>query len=136
MINIKFNQKGVTLIEVVLVMICVMFLIVIINDIPPSISSINKSRHQDIAKNIVDKELETLRKQGYANLANGLVNFSDPNLTQLTTPTATVDIENCPSNICTLSEKIKNVVVTVTWHESGAIKNVQGTTLIGEGGLN
>ena len=132
----KSNQNGVTIIEVLLVIACLMFLVLIINNIPPSISSINKSRHQAIARDIVNKELETLRKQGYANLANGLVNFSDTNLTKLPTPSATVDIENCPVSICTLSEKLKSVVVTVTWYESGAIKNIQMTTLIGQGGLN
>lgn len=135
-LNDNFSQRGVTFIEVLLVMLVLSFLILVINDIPSSIQSINKSRHQSMARDIANKEVETLRKTGYDNLTNGLVNFSDPNLSQLPYATATVDIENCPISVCTLSEKVKIVTVTVSWNESGPIKNVSMTTLIGEGGLN
>lgn len=132
------NQKGVSLMELVLVIAAVGFLVLLIANLPSSISSINKSRHMSLARDITSKEIDSLRKQTY----NGLtittepVTFSDSSLMDLPTPTATYEISDCPADICPNAEKIKKIKVKVTWKEQGDNKVVELTTLIAEGGLS
>lgn len=124
--------------ELVLVIAAVGFLVLLIGNLPSSISSINKSRHMSLARDITSKQIDSLRKQTY----NGLtittepVTFFDSSLTDFSTPTATYEISDCPADICLNSEKIKKIKVKVTWKEQGDNKVVELTTLIAEGGLS
>lgn len=129
------NQKGISLVEVVLAAAVVIFLALLINSLPSSISSINKSKHSSIARDIASKEIEFLRKQDYDNLVIGSNTFTDSKLLSLPSSNASYNIEDCPPQICTQSEKIKKATVAVYWLESGENKKVELTTLISDGGL-
>jgi Tfp pilus assembly protein PilE len=128
-------QSGVTLIELILVVLTIAFLALLINNLPSSISSINKSRHASIARDIVTQKLDSLRKLTYTNLSNGTNDFTDPNLTNLPNSTAIYIVEDCPASICTSSEASKKVTVEVSWKESGDIKKIQLVTLVSDGGI-
>lgn len=128
-------QKGVSFAELILVIAAVAFLGLIISNLPSSVATINKSRHASIAQEIATREVDYLRKQTYANLPNGINTFSDSNLSSLPGATATYEIKNCPAEICTSQEMVKQLEVKVSWKEGGDSKNVDLVTLIGEGGV-
>lgn len=129
------NQRGVSLVELILVIAAVAFLILLLANLPSAISSITKSQHASLARNIVNKQTDYLRKQTYANLANGTNFFSDSALSSLPHPTASYKVEDCPPAVCSNSENLKQITVTVLWTENGDNKSIEVVTLVGEGGL-
>lgn len=131
----KTNEKGLSMIELVLVLLVVSFLVLLISNLPSSVNSINKSRHASLAKDIANKELDYLRRQTYTNLANGTDTFTDTSLNGLPGHDATYTIEDCPATVCTSSEAVKKVNVSISWDESGQTKKVELTTLVAEGGV-
>lgn len=130
-----YYQRGVSLAELVIVVIILGFLSLLITNIPSSISSINKSKHTSIAKTIASRKMESLRRITYANLVDGNNSFTDTDLYSLPSATATVGISDCPANICTNQEHAKQAQVTIGWKEGSDAKQVKFTTIIGEGGL-
>lgn len=133
--KIKNCQRGMSMVEIVLVIGVVIFIFLLINSLPGSISIIGRSKHTSIAKDVASKEIEYLRQQTYANLSVGSGTFTDANLQNLPNSSATYDIENCPAIICTGGEKVKQVSVTVSWLESGNTKQVKLNTLVAQGGV-
>lgn len=131
---IKF-EKGVSLVEIILVVAAVIILALLIASLPQSIASIRKSNNTSLAREIAGKQLDLLRKQPYQNLSNGTNNFSDASLSKLPSPTASFEIDDCPGNICTEGEDAKKIKVNVNWIESGDAKSVELLTIVTEGGL-
>ena len=129
------NQQGVSLVELVLVASAVIFLSLLIGNLPSSMSSINKSRHLSIAREIAGKQIEYLRKQPFGNLVDGVNFFTDQDLATLTDASATYEIEDCPPAVCVLGETVKKIKVEISWNEGGANKKVEATTIIAEGGI-
>ncbi len=129
--------KGFTLVEVMLAVAAVIFLGFLVMSLPSAISSINRSRHTSIAKDIASRQIEKLREQTYANLANGTSSFTDSDLDSLNQSSASYEIEDCPSSVCTDIGvyKLKQVKASVSWNELGDNKKVEMTTLVGEGGI-
>lgn len=132
--NIK-KQSGISFIELILVIGAVIFLSLLILNIPASLSAINSSRHSSTAREIASKQIEFLRKQTYANLINGSNTFSDINLNSLPQSSATYEISDCPLTICKLNEEAKKVKIVVNWNESGDNKKTELETIISEGGM-
>lgn len=134
----KINDQGISLVEVVLVCAAVIFLGLLIVGLASPIASINKSRHTSLAKEIASSQIENLRKQTYEVL-KGMESeemvFSDSRLSALPSSAASYKVEDCPLEICPSEEKIKKVMVKVSWSESGETKKVELTTLVGEGGI-
>lgn len=128
-------SKGVSLIELLLVIAAVAFLALLIANLPSSIGLINKSRHSSLAKDIISREVENLRKVGYLNLSLGSSNFTDSDLSQLSGAVATYQVDSCPVDICKNSENIRIVKIKISWQEPNAIRSEEVDTLIGEGGL-
>lgn len=129
------GQKGVSLVELLLVVAAVAFLALLINNLPSALASINRSRHASLAREIAVKQVDYLRKQPYINLADGSSPFSDTGLSSLPQSAATFVIEPCPETVCPGQEEAKQITVEVSWKESTDDKKVQLVTLIGEGGL-
>lgn len=132
------QQSGISYIEVLLAVFIIGFLVLVLNSLPPAVSSINRSRYTSVAKNVVMKRLEYIRKQNYSNLVNGtfyITKEMEPTLISLPSPVATYEINDCPITVCTSSETAKEVKVTVSWNESGKNQDVDMTTLISPGGL-
>lgn len=129
------KNKGFSLIELVLVVIVVAILAVLITSLPGAIQSIRKSGNTSTAREIVSKEMDTLRKQPYATLSNGSNSFTDSGLSTLPFSTATYEIEDCPIAICSLGEEAKTLKVEVDWIELGITRTVEFFTIITDGGL-
>lgn len=132
------GQAGVSLVELLLVVAAVGFLVMLIANLPSSVSSINKSRHLSIAKDISNRKMESLRKEGFSALSNqakGESSFTDPDLNSLPAGAAVYDLESCPPLICGANEQALQVKVRVNWNELGDNKFVELLTLVGEGGV-
>ena len=129
------KEKGVSLVELVLVVAAVGFLALLVSNLPSSISSINKSRHASLARDIAGKQMDYLRRQTYANLSEGTESFFDSSLNNLPGALATYEIEECPLEVCLDQESAKEVKVKVIWNESGDSKSVELVTIVGEGGI-
>lgn len=131
------NQKGFSLVEILLVIMVVGLIVALISNLPNSISLIGSSKRYSIAKDIATKELENLRLNGYDNLgSNGTSSFNDSRLTSLTSSTATLTIADCPGTVCKNGETdVKQVTVTLTWKEKNQTRSINLATLISKGGL-
>lgn len=129
------SEKGVSLVEILLVVAAVIILALLVSALPQSISSIRRSGNVSLAREIAGKQLEFLHKQPYSNLSNGINNFSDTSLVKLPSPTATYEIDDCPLEICTLEETAKKIKVSVNWIESGKTQTAEISTIVSEGGL-
>lgn len=129
------NEHGISLIELILVVVAVGVLALLVSSLPSSIQSIRNSGNTSLAREIASKELDFLRKQPYSNLSNGTNNFTDNSLSKLTFPTAEYQIEDCPLEVCALGEEAKTVNVKVSWLESGITKSLELGTLVAKGGL-
>lgn len=131
----KLPERGFSLVEILLVVGAVFCLGLLAASLPPAVSSINRSRHISLAKEVANKQLNTLRQQGFVNLSNGSGSFSSPTLSSLNEVNAVYEVEDCPSEICTHEEKTKKVLVRISWQESGDAKKVELSTLMSEGGI-
>jgi hypothetical protein len=129
------NQLGISLIEVILMLGAVIFLVLLIGNLPLAVNLIGRANHQSIAREIVTKKIEDIRITPYSSLANGQTSIVDTRLKLLPTSTGVALIEDCPVTICTLSEDAKNVTVTVTWIENGKDQTNQIHTIVANGGL-
>lgn len=129
------KQSGASLIELILAVVVIALLSLLISRLQPTLSSINKSRNQSLARDIATKEIDYLRKQPYNSLLPGESSFSDAKLSSLPTAAASYIIEDCPEQFCTPPEAIKKIKVKVSYSEAGTLENVELTTLITSGGL-
>lgn len=129
------NQRGFSLVEILLIVLVVGFIALLLLNIPSSIRLTGTSKNYSLAKEIASKRMEELRSMGYQSLANGTSNFSDSRLTKMSSATATVIIEDCPVDICPNNEPIKKVKVTINWKETNIPRSIEMNTLIADGGL-
>lgn len=129
------KENGISLIEIILVIAVVIALALLLGTLPSSISSINKSRHTSIAREIATREIEYLKKQPYENLLEGVNPFTDSSLNSLSKNNASYEIKPCSALICTYNEDMKEVKVSVAWDEAGEPVKVELTTLIYAGGV-
>lgn len=130
-----FGQSGFTLVEVALALMIVIFVVMMIVNLPPSLSLIGKSKQEGLAKDIASAKLESLRSQGFDNLANGTSPLTDTRLSSLPGGSGEVVIEDCPETVCTNSETAKKVKTKVEWKHTSGTKEVELTTIISKGGL-
>ncbi len=129
------KEHGISLVELVLVIAAVGFLILLIANLPSSLASISRSQHQSLATEIANRQIETLRKQGYANLANGTTSIVDSSLSQIPFATGSYQISDCSISLCPNLEQTKVLDVTIFWNEAGQSKKVRLTTLTSNGGI-
>lgn len=131
----KKNEQGISLIELVLVVVAAGVLALLVASLPASIQSIRNSGNTSLAREIASKELDYFRKQPYANLSNGINSFTDTSLSKLPSPTAQYTIADCPTEICALEEETKKVKVNISWKENNIVKTLELSTLVANGGL-
>lgn len=105
-------------------------------NLPNAIGLIGRSRHLGLAREIAAKQIEDKRATSYINLVNDTSSVSDPRMALLPTGSGQVLVEDCDLSICTNSENIKQITVTINWMENSKQQSVSLKTLIGEGGLN
>lgn len=133
---LKKYQNGASLIEVLLVVIMLGFIVVLLANIPNAIGLIQKSKYLELAREIASKQIEDKRQVEYSNLVNDTSGINDSRMSLIPQASGTVVIEDCNSQICTNSENIKQVTVTISWTEKQKPQQVVLSTFIGEGGLN
>lgn len=130
------KEKGVSLIESLLVVVIISVIVLLMANLPNAMGLIQKSRHLSLAREIAAKALEDKRSISWANLVNDTTSVSDPRVTLLPQGTGEVLIEDCEQQICTNSENIKHLKVSVSWQENSKDQKITLDTFIGEGGLN
>lgn len=130
------NERGISLVESLLIIVAVGLLVFLLANLPNSINLITKSKNLSLTREIAAKQIEDKRNINYANLVNDNSPLSDPRLSLLNKGGGTVVVEDCDPTICINSESIKKITVTVTWEERNIQQTVSLNTFIGEGGLN
>lgn len=130
------KETGASLIEFLLVVVMVGIIIVLMANLPNAMNLINKSNHLSLAKEIASKQIEDTRTIKYENLVDSNNPISDSRLALLPHGAGTIVIQDCPSQICTNGEDIKQVISTVTWMDLNKTQTVQLNAMIGKGGLN
>lgn len=132
----KRTQAGVSLVEILLVLVGIGFIVIIISNLPNALGLVTKSRYDSVAREIAVKQIEDKRSVSYLNLVNGTQPIVDSRLSILPSGTGTLIIADCdPILICTNSEAVKHIKVTISWKHNGKDQNLKLETFIGEGGL-
>lgn len=130
------KQKGTTIIELVLVVLGVGFLVLIIGNLPNSLTLVGRSQKVSLAREIAARQIEEKRQIGYANLTFGSEPVVDARLNMLPYGGGTVEVADCDVNLCVNGESAKSVSVEVTWKENGKDEKVTLKTLVAQEGLN
>ncbi|MDO8573982.1 MAG: hypothetical protein Q7R77_04525 [Candidatus Daviesbacteria bacterium] len=130
------DERGVSLVESLLVVVVLGSIIFLIASIPNALMLVGKSRHVSLAREIAVKQIEDKRTINYSNLVNDNSIISDPRLSLLPNGLGTVAVSDCDPLVCTNSEHIKQVLVTVNWKDNNKVQTVTLKTMIGEGGIN
>lgn len=130
------NQKGLSLVEVLMVIVAVGFIVILMANLPNAMGLITKSRHVSLAREIAAKQIEDKRAISYVNLVNDTQTVTDARMISLPQGSGTVKVEDCDAAICTNAEPLKQITVTVTWVDRNIQQSVSIKTLIGQGGLN
>lgn len=129
-------ERGVSLIESILVVAVVGFTIILLANLPNAIGLVNKSRHLSLAREIAAKEIEDRRNISYINLVNDETAITDSRISLLPSGNGQVIVTDCDPLICANLEDIKQVTVTLQWKEGSKDQSVSLKTFIGEGGIN
>lgn len=130
------NKHGGSLIELLLVIVLLGIVVVLMANLPNAMMLVNKSKYMGLAREVAAKQLESKRQIAYSNLANDSSPIADPRIALLPQGNGTIVVEDCDVSICTNSEDVKKVTVTVNWTENSKNQQVILQTLIGQGGLN
>lgn len=130
------NESGLSLVESLLVVVSIGFIVILMANLPNALGLITKSRHISLAKEIAAKQIEDKRAISYTNLANDTNIISDSRLSLLPGGAGILEVSDCNVTICTNSESIKHIKVTVSWMDNQKEQTVAMETFIGEGGLN
>ncbi|MDO8573522.1 MAG: hypothetical protein Q7R77_02100 [Candidatus Daviesbacteria bacterium] len=133
---ILHSQKGVSLIESLLVVVVLGSVVFLIASIPNSLMLVGKSRHVSLAREIAVKQIEDKRNISYGNLVNDNSPINDSRLSLLPDGSGTVAVLDCDPVICTNGESIKQIKITVNWKENSKVQTVNLQTMIGEGGIS
>lgn len=130
------RQKGVSLIESLLAVVMVGVIVLLLSNLPNAMNLMSKSSHLGIAREIASKQIEDKRAISYINLVNDSVAIVDSRLSQLPSGVGTILVEDCPLEICTNGEQIKQITITINWKENDKPQTTIIKTFIGESGLN
>lgn len=129
------DTRGISLIEILLVVVTVGFIVILAANLPSSLGLITRSKHISLAREIAAKQIEDKRTISYINLAEGTSAVSDSRLSLLPSGAGLIEIGSCSPSVCTNSEPLKHVKVTVSWMDNLKEQTITLETLIGEGGL-
>ena len=134
------RERGISLIESLLVVVVVGIIIVLLANLPNAMGLISKSNHLSLAREIASKQIEDKRSISYANLANDSSAISDSRISLLPSGDGMVTVELCDAQtypqFCPNIEHIKIVTVTVNWKDNNKTQTASLKTFIGEGGIN
>lgn len=130
------DERGVSLIESLLVIVVIGSVVFLISSIPNALLLITKSSHISLAREIAIKQIEDKRTTNYTNLVDDNTPIADSRLSLLPQGSGTVEVADCPQSICTNGEHVKQITVTINWKDNNKPQNIILETMIGEGGIN
>lgn len=130
------DQRGVSLIESLLVIVIIGSIVFLIASLPNSLMLVGKSRHISLAREIAVKQIEDKRNINYSNLVNDNSVITDSRLGLLPMGSGTVEVLDCDPSVCSNGEHTKQVTVTVFWKDNDKTQTIILKTMIGEGGIN
>ncbi len=122
------KRPGFTLIEVLLSSFFFIALITILLSSSGTLLNTRKTNLETVAAKIASKQIEDLRNMAYTSVASGPI--TDTDLSKLPQGAANKTVTNYQS-----SADIKDVLITVTWTENSAAKQLKMETLIYKNGL-
>jgi competence protein ComGC len=135
--QVQSDIKGVTLMELLIVITTIGMLTFLLASIPNSLALISRSDHISIAREIAVKQVDDRRAMPYDNLQideNG-VDIVDYRMSRFPNGVGKVYIKPCDIQVCPSDEQVKQITVSISWTEAGQEQNVEITTLISENGL-
>lgn len=130
------KERGVSLVEIILVVVAIGFIVILMANLPNALGLITKARHISLAKELAAKQIEDKRAISYTNLVNGTTPLSDTRVSLLPSGAGIVAVEDCSPQVCTNSEEVKHIKVTVSWKDNQKEQTIILETFIGTGGLN
>ena len=130
------KEGGFSLLESLLIVVVVGFIVALMANIPNALVLFNKSRNLSLSREIAVKQIEDKRTINYANLVNDSSSIGDLRMNLLPQSSGTVTVADCDLLICTNSEAIKQVTVTINWVDNNKPQTLTLKTMIGEGGIN
>lgn len=129
-------RGGFTLIELLLVITLIGMSVFLLANLPNALGLISKSNHLSVAREIVAKAIEDERSINYVNLVSDTTNIIDSRLALLPNSSGTVTVADCDVTICTNSESVKKITVTINWKDNNKIQTVTLNTFISQGGIS
>jgi prepilin-type N-terminal cleavage/methylation domain-containing protein len=135
MINKSKQNRGVTFIELIIAVsvlsigILGLYLVIIFG-----IGVNREAKYLALSYEIANREIETVRNTSFTDLVNqtdGNFYSGNADISKLPSGSGTLTIENYEGN-----DKIKEIIVKVTWQEQNTTKTTTVTTLATEGGIN
>lgn len=111
-------------------------IVVLMANLPNAFNLMSKSKNLSLAREIATKQIEDKRAIDYNSLANDSTVLIDSRIGLLPNGEGLVVVEDCDISICTNSEPVKQIIVTVSWMENNKSQSVTLQTFVGEGGLN
>ena len=130
------DERGISLIESLLVIVVVGVIVALMANLPNALNLVTKSKHLSQAREIAAKQIEDKRNINYVNLVNDESAVVDSRMNLLPSSSGTVLVEDCNPQICTNSEHVKQITVTVNWKDNNKTQTVTLKTFMGEGGIN
>lgn len=128
-------EVGFSIIEIILVIMIAASIIFLIANLPSSAKLVGTSKHESTAKEIAYKKIEDLRSLTFTNLANGTTAINDSRISSLPSGNGEVTVSDCPPQVCTSNEQVKEAKVIITWTEGGKEGKVEVSTFIAKDGL-
>ena len=128
-------NKGFSLVEIIISLFIIGLIVLVISNIPNAINLVTSSQSDSKIREVAAKKMEDIRLLGYDNLVNGTTSLSDNRLNDLANVSAFTVISDCPVNICSNNEQIRQVKITISWNENSQPKTYQLITLVGKDGL-
>jgi len=124
-----------TLIEVLLSMFFMIAMVTILLSSSGTLLQTRTSNLQTTATKIATRKIENLRNTAFTSLPIGTNSFADSDLSQLPQGTATSTITDYSIQPDPPDPNIKNVLITISYTENGAPREVKLETLIYKNGL-
>jgi hypothetical protein len=129
MSHFKHNQKGISIIEVIVTMFMLAVILVFYVSALNLVALTKKLKREDYAYHIANKQMEALRNTPYANLpVSGTIN--DTMFSNLSSGSGSFTVTSYPSMM-----GLKEAVVTVTWVDT-INKSIELRTVIGNSVIN
>lgn len=129
-------EYGASLVEALIAVAIVGFVVLLLASLPNAINLVQKSKYLALAREIAVKNLEDTRQLKYDNLVNGEQDITDSRISLLPRGSGKTAVEDCSVSICTNSEDVKQVTVTISWSQRNNPQQVALKTFISKGGLD